>query len=95
MNLLKYEMYISFAAIAVGVILYYGFNDENADFFKHGKGVSDQYITIYHKVPYHFGVMVSDMAAIVVLTAVGCLISWVIHLALEPQISAIRRQIEK
>jgi len=94
MNLLKYEMYLSFVAIAAGVIAYYGLVDENADFFKNGKGIANQFQTVYHKHVYHFGVMVSDAAAIVVLTAVGCLISWVIHLALEPQLSN-RRKIEK
>ena len=86
MNILKYQMHLSFVAIAVGVILFYGIHDENADFFKKGKGMSNQYETVYHKHVYHFGVMVSDAAVIAVLTIIGCLIYTIVHVGIKEMI---------
>jgi hypothetical protein len=71
-----------FIAISVSIpvilVLAYG-EDENADFFKKGKGVSNQFITIYKKVPYHLGVMVSEPAAIACVSIVLIFIVWIAY----------------
>ena len=72
-------MCLSFVAIPTGLLLYYGLEDDNADFFKNGDGVINNYEVVYKDVKYHLGVMVSDMAAIVCLSIVFGLISWLVH----------------
>jgi hypothetical protein len=75
-------MFYVFIAISTSIpvilILAYG-EDENADFFKKGKGVTDQFITIYKKVPYHLGVMVSEPAAIAGVSIVLIFILWICY----------------
>jgi hypothetical protein len=77
-------MFISFAAIPLGLLIFYGLYDENADYFKKGRFVQNtegwQYR--YNGVVYHYGLMVSEKAAIVVLSITFGLISFVIHEAL-------------
>jgi hypothetical protein len=69
-------------SIPVSLILIYG-DDEKADFFKKGKGVSNQFITVYKKVPYHLGVMVSEPAAIAGVSIVLIFIVWIAYEAVK------------
>lgn len=83
MNKIMESMCVSFVAIPVILTMFYGLSDENADFFKKGKGVANQFQTVYKKQVYHFGVMVSDAAAIVVLSIIFILISTLIHVGIQ------------
>jgi hypothetical protein len=66
------------ASIPITLILIYG-EDDKADFFKKGKGVSNQFITVYKKVPYHLGVMVSEPAAIACVSIILIFILWICY----------------
>ena len=74
-------MLISFLAIPTGLILYYGLEDENWDYFEKGRFLTNtegwQYR--YNGVIYHNGIMVSEHSLIAVLSIVFGLISVIIH----------------
>ena len=74
-------MFLSFAAIPLGVILFYGIDNTNWDYFAKGKFITNtegwQYR--YQGIVYHYGLMVSEKSAIVVLSITFGLMSWVVH----------------
>lgn len=74
-------MYLSFVAIPLIVIMFYGLEDKNADYFKKGRFItnSEGYEYRYQGIIYHNGLMVSHWSLIAVLSIVFCLISWVTH----------------
>jgi len=70
--------YMSFAAIPLAILLFYGIEDKNAWFFGHDY-INDYRYRIENNVVYHVGIMVSHYALIVTLSIVGILISWIIY----------------
>jgi hypothetical protein len=69
---------MSFAAIPLAILLFYGIEDKNAWFFGHDY-INDYRYRIENNVVYHVGIMVSHYALIVTLSIVGILISWIIY----------------
>ena len=67
----------SFVIIPLGVLLYYGIEDNTAWFFGH------DYINDYRYridgVVYNIGIMVGHFALIVTVSLVGLLIAWVVY----------------
>jgi hypothetical protein len=76
-------------AIPCLLITFYG-EDENADFFKKGKGVSAEYWILYNKQWYHLGEMTSQPAAIVCVSIILCLVLWIIYEAVKVKWNAKR-----
>ena len=59
------------------MLLFYGVEDKNADFFD--KAIyPDDYRAVYNQKVFHIGIMVSNLALIVILSVIGILISWII-----------------
>ena len=75
------SMLLSFVAIPTGLLLYYGLEDENWDYFAKGKFITNTegYEYKYNGVVYHNGLMVSEHSLIVVLSIVFGLISVIVH----------------
>jgi len=80
-----------FALIPLSILLFYGTEDKNADFFENGDGVRAEYKIIYNRQAYYIGEMVSHWSLIVTLSIVGLLISWIIYEALNLSKLSIRK----
>jgi len=74
----KKSMCLSLVIIPLSIMLFYGIEDKNADFFARVK-YPDDYRAVYNKMVYRMGIMVSHSALIVTLSIVGILISWIGH----------------
>jgi hypothetical protein len=71
-------MHISFAIIPLSILLFYGIEDKNADFFTKAT-YPDDYRAAYEGTVYPMGIMVSEWALIAILSIVGILVSWIGH----------------
>ncbi len=75
------SMLLSFVAIPTGLLLYYGLEDENWDYFAKGKFITNTegYEYKYKGMIYHLGLMVSEHSLIAELSIVFSLISVIVH----------------
>ena len=71
-------MHISFVIIPLSILLFYGIEDKNANFFAQVE-YRDDYRAVYEKTVYPMGIMVSEWALIAILSIVGFLVSWISH----------------
>lgn len=76
--IIKKSMYMSFVIIPVLVLLFFGIEDKNSDFFAKSKYPED-YRAVYDKKVYNIGIMVSNLAKILIISIVGILLSWIGH----------------
>lgn len=78
---IKKSLYISFAIIPLSILLFYGIEDKNADYFKKGRFITNTegWEYRYSGVIYPYGLMVNHWSVIVVVSIVGILISWIGH----------------
>ena len=74
----KKSMCLTLVIIPLSIMLFYGIEDKNADFFAKAK-YPDDYRAVYNNTVYRMGIMVSHSALIVTLSIVGILISWIGH----------------
>lgn len=81
MRICKVSMLLSFVAIPLSVLMFYGLEDKNADYFKKGKFITNTegWEYKYNKVIYHYGMMVSHWSVIVVVSICIGMISWICH----------------
>lgn len=84
------SMYLSFAVIPLALLIFYGIEDNLADFFANAI-YPDDYRTVYDNKVYHLGIMVSHWAIIVILSILGILLSWIGHEGLKLVTNSITR----
>ena len=80
-DVLPYQMYMSFVAIGIGTIAYFGTVEPMGDWFEKGRFVTNTegWEYRYNGVTWHYGMMVSNSAKIAVVSTVGILFSLMAH----------------
>ena len=82
-GIIKNRLYIIFGGIFLGLVLYYGIDEQNVKqyrFFDEGDGVSAEYWIRVRGSMYHLGEMVPHWDVIITLSVIGMLFALMAHL---------------